>query len=244
MLSQPVRKTQCDVQSVWILTRTAFARCTYYHDLYLVVFLIFTGQRTRHFLADLVLRRRRRHGLVLSGPEVKSELWYSHTYPCPRKFYKLPAVTICSTHLFYKLSRAWAWLWMSQPSQVCLKVFLLRHTTRHELRSLATSAALSDQGGNTCHNPDFLGFSKRRLVLGLLKTHTWTNVLLLCYMKGSGGGLKSHATIPLLYRKSRPLSSIFCTMITIITIIIIICSITIYSTVNVTIITTHCYYYY
>ena len=26
-----------------------------------------------------------------------------------------------------------------------------------------------DQGGNKCHNPDFLGFSQKQLVLGLVK---------------------------------------------------------------------------
>ena len=32
-----------------------------------------------------------------------------HT-PAPKKFHRIPAVPICSTHVFYKLSRAWAWV--------------------------------------------------------------------------------------------------------------------------------------
>ena len=36
--------------------------------------------------------------------------------PLPeKKFHKLPAVLICSTKLFCKLSWAWAWVWMSRP---------------------------------------------------------------------------------------------------------------------------------
>ena len=42
------------------------------------------------------------------------ELRYSYAYPCPKKFYKLPDVLFCYTSLFYKLSRAWAWVCMSQ----------------------------------------------------------------------------------------------------------------------------------
>ena len=40
----------------------------------------------------------------------------THT-PAQRSSTKLPAVVICSTILFYKLSWAWAWawVWMSQP---------------------------------------------------------------------------------------------------------------------------------
>ena len=35
------------------------------------------------------------------------------------------------------------------------------------------------QGGNKCHDPDFLGFSKTQLVLGLVNNNTWTNLILL-----------------------------------------------------------------
>ena len=36
-----------------------------------------------------------------------NKLCYLYPYPCPKKFYKLPAVLFCYTVLFYKL--AWAW---------------------------------------------------------------------------------------------------------------------------------------
>ena len=38
------------------------------------------------------------------------ELRRSCSYPCPNKFYRLPAVLVCYTCLFYKLSWAWAWV--------------------------------------------------------------------------------------------------------------------------------------
>ena len=44
----------------------------------------------------------------------KTELRYSYPYPCPRKFYKLPAVLFCYTNLFYEPCWAWAWGWISQ----------------------------------------------------------------------------------------------------------------------------------
>ena len=54
---------------------------------------------------------RQPHGWEVSG------LWYS--YPCPyqKRFYKLHTVPICSKNMVYKPSRAWAWVWMSQPSK-------------------------------------------------------------------------------------------------------------------------------
>ena len=33
-----------------------------------------------------------------------------YPYPCPKKFYKLPAVLFCYTNLLYKLAWAWAWV--------------------------------------------------------------------------------------------------------------------------------------
>ena len=38
------------------------------------------------------------------------ELCHLYPYPCPKKFYKLPAVLFCYTNLFYKLAWAWAWV--------------------------------------------------------------------------------------------------------------------------------------
>ena len=43
---------------------------------------------------------------------VLPEMWFSYAYPCPNKFCKLPAVLCCCTNLFYKLSRAWADLYV------------------------------------------------------------------------------------------------------------------------------------
>ena len=40
----------------------------------------------------------------------KSELCHLYPYPCPKKFYKLPAVLFCYTKLLYKLAWAWAWV--------------------------------------------------------------------------------------------------------------------------------------
>ena len=37
------------------------------------------------------------------------ELCHLYPYPCPKKFYKLPAVLFCYTNLFYKLAWACAW---------------------------------------------------------------------------------------------------------------------------------------
>ena len=39
-----------------------------------------------------------------------NELCHLYPYPCPKKFYKLPAVQFCYTILFYKLAWAWAWV--------------------------------------------------------------------------------------------------------------------------------------
>ena len=38
------------------------------------------------------------------------ELCHLYPYPCPKKFYKLPAVLFCYTNLFYKMAWAWAWV--------------------------------------------------------------------------------------------------------------------------------------
>ena len=38
------------------------------------------------------------------------ELCHLYPYPCPKKFYRLPAVLFCCTILFYKLAWAWAWV--------------------------------------------------------------------------------------------------------------------------------------
>ena len=38
------------------------------------------------------------------------ELCHLYPYPCPKKFYKLPAVLFCYTNVFYKLAWAWAWV--------------------------------------------------------------------------------------------------------------------------------------
>ena len=38
------------------------------------------------------------------------ELCHLYPYPCPKKFYKLPAVLFYHTNLFYKLAWAWAWV--------------------------------------------------------------------------------------------------------------------------------------
>ena len=38
------------------------------------------------------------------------ELCHLYPYPCPKKFYKLPAVLFCCTILFYKVAWAWAWV--------------------------------------------------------------------------------------------------------------------------------------
>ena len=40
---------------------------------------------------------------------------YAYPYPCRKEFCKLPTVPLSSTVSFYKLSRAWAWVCMSQP---------------------------------------------------------------------------------------------------------------------------------
>ena len=41
---------------------------------------------------------------------IVSELCHLYPYPCPNKFYRLPAVLFCYTNLFYKLAWAWAWV--------------------------------------------------------------------------------------------------------------------------------------
>ena len=41
---------------------------------------------------------------------VNNELCHLYPYPCPKKFYKLPAVLFCYANLFYKLAWAWAWV--------------------------------------------------------------------------------------------------------------------------------------
>ena len=38
------------------------------------------------------------------------ELCHLYPYPCPKKFYKLPAVLFSYTNLFYKLAWARAWV--------------------------------------------------------------------------------------------------------------------------------------
>ena len=43
-------------------------------------------------------------------PAVDIELCHLYPYPCPKKFYKLPAVLFCYTILFYKLAWVWAWV--------------------------------------------------------------------------------------------------------------------------------------
>ena len=45
-----------------------------------------------------------------ASSQVSFELWYSYPCPCPQKLYKLPTVPICTQNMFYKLSRAWAWV--------------------------------------------------------------------------------------------------------------------------------------
>ena len=39
-----------------------------------------------------------------------NELCHLYPYPCPKKFYKLPAALFRCTNLFYKLAWAWAWV--------------------------------------------------------------------------------------------------------------------------------------
>ena len=65
--------------------------------------------------------------------------------------------------------------------------------------------AEQDPGGNQCHDPDFLGFSRKELVLGVVMNNTLTNLVLCLLSERFWGRLKSHATIPLLYRKLLPL---------------------------------------
>ena len=97
------------------------------------------------------------------------ELWCSFPYPCPKKFYKLPAVLFHHTKLLYELSWAWAWAWMSQLTQgtsVCQRAFStriyiyiyiyiyrgLRETGSHasEDRQTATTASVTTHCSKLC----------------------------------------------------------------------------------------------
>ena len=81
----------------------------------ILVKLFVCAQTDGHYIHRLSVcfQRFDRATRKVHGPSqgnVIIELCHLYPYPCPKKFYKLPAVLFCYTILFYKLAWAWAWV--------------------------------------------------------------------------------------------------------------------------------------